>query len=54
MSLVGIDASFLPELCIRLPTGLQDLHRTTTTFMTQAVRILRSSDGFVYVFERQI
>lgn len=52
MNVLGVDTSVLPELLVPLPSELQDEHKLSTSLVSEALRIVRSSDGFVYVFER--
>ena len=54
LSILGLDTSaFLPEVCVPLPAELQDKHRLQTSVADGSLRIVHSSDGFVYVFERR-
>lgn len=52
VNILGIETDFLPEVAVPLPSQLQDEHRLQTTVADGNLRIVHSSDGFVYVFER--
>ena len=52
VNILGIETDFLPEISVPLPSELQNEHRLQTSVADGDLRIVHSSDGFVYVFER--